>query len=234
MPGLLGLPDRLLGDFFSSYIQTYIERDVRTAARIAELQTFGRFVALLSALTAKELNHHQLGRELGLDRKTVKRWTDIAAMTYQWLEIPAYSRNAIKRIAGKPKGYFSDTGLACFMQRIAGPDGVAAHPMVGALFETFVVLEIMKRMGSWPARPGLFHFRAYSGAEIDLLLELDGTVYPIEIKLSSNPTRRDCRSFDTLEAVFPGIRRGRGLVIASCGEIRRLRDDVWAIPWWCL
>ncbi len=234
MPGLIGMPDRLFSDYFGSYAQTYIERDVRTAAQIGALQTFGRFFGLLSALTASELNHHQLGRELGIDRKTAKSWTEIASATYQWFEIPAYSRNAIKRIAGKPKGYLSDTGLACHLQRITSPDGVAAHPLAGALFETFVVLEVFKRMESWPMRPGLFHFRAYSGAEVDLLLEMDGVLHPVEIKMTSNPTNRDCRGFDGLAACFPGIRLGTGLVIAACEEVRQLRENVYAIPWWCL
>ena len=234
MPGLIELPDRLFGDYIGSYVQTYIERDVRTAAQIGDLHTFGRFFGLLSALTANEINHNQLGRELGIDRKTALSWTGIASATYQWFEIPAYSRNAIKRIAGKPKGYLSDTGLACYLQRITSPDGVAVHPLAGALFETWVVLDLLKRMESWAARPGLFHFRAYSGAEVDLLLELNGVLHPIEIKLTSNPTSRHCRGFDSLVACFPDAQVGVGLVIASCDEVRRLRDNVYAVPWWSL
>jgi predicted AAA+ superfamily ATPase len=234
MPGLVDLPNRLVQDFFGSYVQTYIERDVRTAARIGELQTFGRFFSMLAALTAKEVNHNQLGRELGVDRKTAKSWTEIASATYQWIEVPAYSSNAVKRIAGKPKGYFSDPGLACALQHIATPDGVAGHPAVGALFETLVVLELLKRIAVWPAKPGVFHFRAHSGAEVDLLLELDGIVHPVEIKLTSNPTTRHCRSFASIEGVFPKARVGTGFVIASSDGVRKLRDDVVAVPWWAV
>ncbi len=233
-PGIIELPDHLLSDYFGSYLQTYVERDVRTSARISSLQAFGRFTGLLAALTACEINHNQLGRELAVDRKTAKSWTDIAAATYQWIEIPAYSRNAIKRIAGKPKGYISDTGLACYLQRISSPDGVAAHPLAGALFETWVLLDLLGRMESWPVRPNLYHFRAYSGAEVDLLLELDGVLHPIEIKLTTNPTSRDCRGFDGLAACFPNVRIGPGLVVAACEEVRQLRPDAYAIPWWSL
>lgn len=232
MPGLISMPDRLHGDYFGSYTQTYIERDVRTAARIESLQSYSRFLGLLAALSATEVNHNQLGRELGIDRKTAVNWTEIAASTYQWIEVPAYSRNAVKRIAGKRKGYLTDTGLACHLQRIHSPDGLAAHPLAGSFFETFCVLEILKRSEGWPARPGFYHFRAYSGAEVDLLIEIDGVIHPVEIKLTSNPTARHCRSMDSLTSCFPGIRLGTGIVIASCEEVRRLRDNVYAVPWW--
>jgi predicted AAA+ superfamily ATPase len=188
----------------------------------------------LAALTATEVNHNQLGRELGVNRLTAVRWTEIATSTYQWLEIPAYSNNPVKRIAGKAKGYCADTGLACHLQHISSPDGVAAHPMAGALFETFVVLELLKRRAAWPAQPGLFHFRAYSGAEVDLLLEIDGIVHPVEVKLTSNPTTQHCRGMAGFKACFPHVQVGTGLVIASCEEVRRLQEDVYAVPWWAI
>jgi hypothetical protein len=232
MPGLLDLPDRLVTDYFSSYVQTYVERDVRTAAEPESLRDFGRFFGLLAALTAGEVNHNQLGRDLGLSRGTAVKWGDIAAATYQWVEVPAWSRNAVKRISGKPKGYLTDPGLACFLQSVSSADALAAHPLAGQLFETWIALEVMKRRESWPVRPAVHHFRAHSGAEVDLVLELDGRLHPVEVKLGTNPTRADCRGFDGLAAACPGIEIGRKLVVAACEEVRRLREDTWAVPWW--
>lgn len=232
MPGLLAMPDRLVPDFFSSYVRTYVERDVRTAADLGSLRDFGRFVGLLAALTATEVNHNQLGRDLGLSRGTAVRWSEIATATYQWVEVPAWSRNAVKRIAGRPKGHMTDTGLACHMQSISTADALAAHPMAGRMFETWVALEVMKRAESWPVRPAIHHFRAHSGAEVDLVLELDGRLHPIEVKLSTNPTRGDCRGFDGLATACPRADIGRKLVVAACEQVRRLREDAWAVPWW--
>ena len=104
MPGLLDMPDHVVSTYLDSYRRTYVERDVRTASDIGSLQLFGRFLGLLAALTAQELNHNQLGRELGIDRKTAVAWSDVATATFQWFQVPPYASNPIKRIAGKPKG----------------------------------------------------------------------------------------------------------------------------------
>lgn len=235
MPGLLDLPSELHETYFDSYRQTYIERDVRKAADIGALQTFGRFYGLLAALSARELNHNQLGRELGIDRKSAKRWTEIASATYQWHELPAYSLNAIKRLSGKPKGYFADTGLACHLQGITTPRTLAQHPLSGHLFETFVVLEILKGITTWSAAPpSVYHFRAHSGAEVDLILEQDGLLFPIEVKMKARPTKGDCRGIHALPRHFPSARIGRGLVVCATEEVQRLAENVYAVPWWAL
>ncbi|RME21017.1 MAG: ATP-binding protein, partial [Deltaproteobacteria bacterium] len=228
MPGTLDLPDHLLHDFFSSYFQSYVERDVRTSAAVSSLQQFGRLFGLLAALTSGQTNHNKLGRELGIDRKTAKAWVEIAISTFQWFELPAYSRNPVKRVASKPKGYISDTGMACYLQRLGSADALAASPLAGAMFETYVVLEIMKRSAAWPVRPGMFHFRTHVGAEIDLVLELNGVLHPVEAKLTTNPRRRDCRAFDSFRAVFPEARVGLGFVVCCCEQPFFLRPDTVA------
>ncbi len=233
-PGLIELPDRLFGDFFNSYMQTYVERDIRRVSNIGDLQTFGRFLGILAALTAQEINPNQLGRELGVDRKTAKTWTDIAAATFQWREIPAYSRNAVKRIAGKPKGHFGDTGLACFLQRIPDAAGLSVHPLGGALFESFVFNEIVKIAAQWPVMPNLYHFRSYDGKEVDLILELNGIVYPIEIKMKTNPSKKDARGIAAFKRAFENTRFGTGLVICASESIYAVDEDVYAVPWWDL
>ncbi len=231
-PGLLDMPEHLYHRYFESYLQTYIERDVRTAAQIGSLQTFGAFMGLLAALTACEINHNQLGRELSVDRKTAKAWTEIAMATYQWHQVPSYSRNAIKRLAGKPKGFFTDTGFACFLHHIANARALAGHPMRGQMFETMVFLEILKQVQAWPTRPGIYHYRAYSGAEVDLVLELNGILYPIEIKMKTHPSARDLGGIRSFKNCFPNAEIGPGLVVCSCESIQRITEDVYAVPWW--
>jgi uncharacterized protein len=234
LPGLLGMPDRLCPTYFDSYRRTYIERDVRTAAAISSLPTFGRFFSILAALTGREVNRNELGRELGVDRKTAQAWIEIGESTYQWREIPAYSRNALKRVAGKAKGYFTDTGLACALQSISSPDHLAHHPAAGHLFETFVVGEALKRAAAWNQRPNAYHYRTFAGAEVDLVLEMDGALHPIEIKMTARPSRRDLRGVDSFREAFPGAKMGKALVVCAVEEATPLREDALAVPWWDL
>ena len=127
-PGILDLPDRLVGGYWQSYLQTYVERDVRAVANIGSLQTFGRFIRLLGALSAQEINYAHLGRDLGVDRKTARSWLETVESTFLWFSLPAFSRNPVKRIAGRPKGYFADTGFICQLQKISAPDAKKRVP----------------------------------------------------------------------------------------------------------
>ncbi|MBU0965463.1 MAG: ATP-binding protein [Proteobacteria bacterium] len=233
-PKIMELPDHMVPGYWQSYLQTYIERDVRTVANIGALQTFGSFIGLLSAFSAQEINYNQIGRELGVDRKTALAWTQIAEATYQWLSIPAFSRNPVKNIAGKRKGFFTDTGFICFLQRISSPEVIGNHPLQGRLFETYICMEIIKNMQKWPLSPNLYHFRSYSGAEVDLVLEMNGILYPIEIKTKSNPNLKDVRGFAAFRECFPKEKIHDGLLICSIEQPRRLADNVVAVPWWII
>lgn len=233
-PKLMEFPDHLVAGYFESYLQTYIERDIRKVSNIGALQTFGSFFGLLAAHSSGEINHNQLGRELGIDRKTALAWTQIAEATFQWFSIRPFSRNPVKKIAGKPKGYFADTGLMCYLHRISTPQVIMSHPLQGKLFETYIVLEILKKIQAMPIKPNLYHFRAYSGAEVDLIMELNGILFPVEIKMKSNPTRRDIRGFRTFQECFPTEKHHTGLVICSVETPRLISENVLAIPWWLI
>jgi hypothetical protein len=233
-PKLIDFPDHLISGYFESYLQTYIERDVRRVSNIGSLQTFGNFIGLLSAKTACEINYNELGRELGVERKTALSWGEIAQATFQWFSIPPFSRNPIKKIAGKSKGYFSDTGFICYLQRISVPEVIAAHPLKGQLFETYVVLELLKSIQAMAIKPNFYHFRTYSGAEVDLILELNGMLFPIEIKAKSNPSKKDIKGFQSLKKCFPQENYYLNLLICSIEKPQMISEDVYAIPWWMI
>lgn len=233
-PGTLEMPDELLADYFSSYLRTYIERDIRTMADIQDISRFGRFVRLLSALSAQEINANQLGRELDIDRTTALRWETLCEASYQWVKIPAFSRNSVKRISGKSKGYFTDTGFLCALQGILSPQVLSSHPMVGHIFETFIVMDIIKRISAWMQRPNLYHFRAYSGAEVDLILEYNGKLYPIEIKLTASPTANDTDGIKAFKESFPKESIGNGTVVCCTPQVFQLGAGIRAVPWWTL
>ena len=232
-----GLPDATLieaafvPDFHAAYQRTYIERDVRLLADVADWQLFGRFIRLCAALSAQEINRRQLGRELGVTPQTADRWLGLLKATYQWFEVPAYSGNAVKRVSGKPKGYLADTGMTCHAQLLSSPEALGGHPMLGALFETAVVAEIRKQGSAMPTPPQMYHWRTNGGAEVDLLLERDGRFYPIEIKLGSVPSRRDTTGIGAFRKTYPRLRIEPGLVIAPTMEVLQVSEQDWAIPW---
>jgi len=220
-----------VAEFYRAYLRTYIERDVRLLTDVADWQLFGRFTQLAAALTAQEVNHSQLGRELGVTPQTARRWLATLRATFQWFEVPAYHGNAIKRISSKPKGYLADTGLACSLQTISAPRTLSGHPLAGPLFESAVVAEIRKLSGTLATGPNLYHWRRHSGSEVDLLLERDGVFYPIEVKLASRPTPADARHLAAFRSANPDLKVAPGLVIAPVEKMQRLSDTDYALPW---
>jgi len=232
-PGILDLSNNILFDVFQSYVRTYIERDIRRIAEVSDQQIFTRFVSLCAALTAQEINYSQLGRELGLTPQTANRWLQILKATYQWIEIPPYSGNTIKRLSGKPKGYFTDTGLAAHLQRISSPETLSGHPLLGALFETFIIMEIHKRFAAASQTPNFYHWRTHAGAEVDLIMEIDGIFRPFEIKCKSSISITDARGIMQFRKTYPKLRHGPAFIIAVVDKAFRLADDIFVIPFDC-
>ena len=234
MPALIGLPDSMIADWSEGYVRTYLERDLRTVGGVSDLGEFRRFLALLASQTAQELNASELGRELGMDRKTALRWAALAEAGFQWREIPAYSRNTAKRIAGRPKGHMADTGMACHLLRIQSPDALEEHPLRGALFETWVVQQILRAFQDRANPPHASHFRTLAGAEVDLILEEDGWVFPIEVKLTARPDALDARGLKAFRATWPEHRIAPGLLVCSIQHPTWINPQTLAIPWWMI
>ena len=231
LPEAQFLPQDLVPAFHASYRRTYIERDVRLLADVSDLHLFGRFVQLASALTAQEINTSQLGRELGIAPQTARRWLEVLKGTFQWFELPAFSRNAIKRVSLKSKGYISDTGMACSAQSLATPNVLAGYPLWGALFESAVVAEIRKLSALLPVQPILHHWRSHGGAEVDVLIEYNGKFFPIEIKGTSRPTRRDTRGFVAFRETYPHMEIMPGLIIAPAETFFAVSEVDYVMPW---
>ncbi|MHC4885273.1 MAG: ATP-binding protein [Planctomycetota bacterium] len=231
LPESTALPLDVLRLHLQSYQRTYIERDVRLLTSLANEQLFGRFFQLASTLTAQEINYTQLGRELGVTPKTAGKWLSIMRGTFQWHEIPPYHGNAVKRISGKKKGYISDTGVACMAQAIGSPAALGGHPMLGALFETAVVSELIRQTRLMECPPNLYHWRSHSGAEVDLLLESDGAFYPVEIKVKTNPSKNDTRGITAFRKTYPHLKTAPGLVLCCCQHSFQLSPNDYAMPW---
>lgn len=230
-PGLLEIPNTLVSAFYSSYIQTYIERDVRIVEEIRDITSFERFLKLAAALTAQEINYSQFGRDIGVVPSTAQRWLNVLLNTYQWRELLAFSNNLVKRISKKSKGHLADTGLICYLQRISSHEALMGHPLLGSIFETYVVNTVIRISNALALQLGFYHWRTEGGAEIDLLLEQNGYYYPIEIKCKSNVTKQDARGIKAFIESHSHLRIKTGLIIYSGEKCYWINENVIAFPW---
>jgi len=221
----------VISDFHAAYQRTYVERDARLIGDVQDWRQFGRFFRLAAALTAQEVNRSKLGRDIGVTPQTAGRWLDMLEATFQWYTVSPWFGNTVKRISRKPKGYLADSGLVCAALRISSPAALADHPSLGAIFETAVVAEIRKLVSVLPSKPILHHWRSHGGAEVDLILERDGVLHPIEIKASSRPSPKDARGLRAFRETYPDARIAPGLVLCPGESMARLSEDDTAVPW---
>lgn len=230
-PATFDLPTSQISRYFRSYLQTYIDRDVRTQEDIRQLAEFDRFLGISASLTAQEINSSQLGREIGVSSPTARRWLDLLMFTYQWFELLPFYGNTIKRIAGKKKGYFKDSGFACYLQKIESPESLAVSPNLGSIFETWAVNWIHQQFATMAVSPNSYHWRTGGGAEVDLILEKNGKLYPIEIKCKTNLTKKDLSGLKAFRETYPKSAIQTGLIIYAGSEIYKIDEETIAIPW---
>jgi uncharacterized protein len=169
-------------DWFASYIRTYIERDVRQLKNIGNLLLFERFLSLCAGRVGQEINFTQLSNDVGADVKTIQSWMGILQASYIVYLLPPFFKNFNKRLTKTPKLYFYDTGLACNLLRISDPNTLVQHPFKGALFENFIVTELLKNRFNQGQRSNLYFWRESSGNKIDVLIDEGLQQTPIEIK----------------------------------------------------
>jgi predicted AAA+ superfamily ATPase len=169
-------------DYFPSYIQTYIERDVRGISNIGNLSTFQRFVKLCAGRVGQLLNLSSLGTELGINYKTVSSWISILEASYIVFLLQPHHKNFNKRVVKQPKLYFFDTGLLCALLDIQSPEQLDSHYLRGNIFESFIIAEYIKDRLHAGRRPNAYFWRNSTGHEIDLILEADVQLWAVEIK----------------------------------------------------
>jgi len=183
-PEVLARP-KTRGLWFSSYVQTYLERDVRAVTNVRDLVTFRRFLALLASRHGQVLNKTDLAAPLGVSVPTVSDWLHVLDVTGQIILVPPYFENFGKRLIKSPKVYLGDSGLACHLLGITSPSDLERSPFLGALFEGFVAAEVLKNQVSQGQRKELYHFRDQQGLEVDFLFPRGpGGVWMVECKAS--------------------------------------------------
>ena len=222
--------------YYSSYVTTYLERDVRQLTAVQNLSDFRRFMVAVAARTGQMLNYANIADEVGKDEKTIRHWISILEASGIVYILEPYSNSALKRAIKTPKLYFRDTGLAAYLTRWLTPETMANGAMSGAFFETFVVNEILK---SYINRGIDYHFCVsyYRGhdqgkeQEIDLIIEENGLLYPVEIKQNDHVKAEQTQAFRVLEQL-KDKQRGMGAVVCMCSQPALLRENVMALPVW--
>lgn len=243
-PELYSNPEREWVDFYQSYVKTYLERDVNKLVKAKNHLAFVKFLTCVAARTGQVINYSNIASEVGLSEVTIKEWMSILEKSGIIYILKPYTSSTLNRAIKTPKLYFRDTGLCCYLTRWLTPETLKNGAMAGAMFETFVVNEILKSYSN----EGLeydFNVFYYNGkdkkrkkengeeveidGEIDLILQEDGFLYPIEIKMSASPKVDMASEFDILDGV-PDKKRGLGVIICLYDKKLYLRENLVALP----
>lgn len=218
--------------FYRNYQQTYIERDVREMDSAAGLVEFARFMQAAAAQVGQLLNIDSLARDVNIPRRKAQEWLGILERSDIVFLLQPYSNNALSRAVKTPKLYFSDTGLAAWLGRWTSPDSMAVGAKGGDLFENYVVSEIYKSVNNTGDASALWFYRDRDAKEIDLVLERDGELVPIEVKRAASPRRNASAAFSILDRT--GMRRGTGAIVCMKEQAGWANRDCVYMPVWML
>lgn len=216
--------------FYETYIRTYVERDVRQLINIKDENKFIKFISSIAARTAQEYNAFDIANDIGVDSKTIEEWISILKNTNLIYMLQAYSNNNVQKAIKRPKIYFMDTGLACYLTGYLNSETLEKSAYNGAIFETYIISEIIKSYtnnGKDP-RTRLYYYRDTNQKEIDLLVFHDNKVYPVEIKKSANPGKMALKNFDVVKKFGTDI--GNGTVLCMMENIMAIDENNYYVP----
>lgn len=215
-------------DFYSSYVQTYIERDIRDLTDSGDEMQFLELLTALAARSGQLLNFSDIARDIGKPVPTVQRWVSILQTSGLIYLLYPFSKNISNRMTKMPKIYFMDTGLVCYLTKWTTPETLEVGAKSGEIFETFVVAEILKSYLHNGRKPNVSFYRDKDKKEIDVILEENGKVYPVEIKKKANPDKKDVKNFEVLQKA--GLQVGEGAVVCLALTHLPLSENVNIIP----
>lgn len=218
--------------FFSSYVQTYLQRDVKDLTQVGDELAFFRFLSCAAARTGKMVNYADMAKDTGISPPTAKQWLSILVSSGIVTLIEPYFNNALKRIIKSPKMYFLDTGLCAYLTKWSTPQALEAGAMSGAFFETWVVSEIVKSYYNAGKRPPIYYYRDKDNREIDLIIHENNILYPVEIKKSGNPGKDAIKHFSVLQNT--GLEVGEGSVICLTSDFLPIDKQNWYVPAWLI
>jgi len=214
--------------YYGSYVQTYLERDIRELSQVGNLEAFYTFLRVMAARSGTTLNMSEVARDCAISVPTVKQWLSLLVATSVVYLLRPWHANYSARLIKSPKFYFLDTGLCSYLAGYTSATTLAAGPMRGAIFETWCVSEILKSWWYAQKEPPIYYYRDKDGAEIDVLFDTDGVLHPVEIKLGATPSRDWIKHFPKLERFGRPV--GRGAVLCLCPEALPLDRNNDALP----
>lgn len=227
--------DRDWQEFYSSYVSTYLERDINELISTDSI-TFTKFLTAVAARTGEMLNYSNIASDVAVSEPTIKNWISILERTGIIYLLQPYSASALNRAIKTPKIYFRDTGLVCYLTRWLTSDALKNSAVAGNIFETFIVSEILRTYSNegMDYRFNIFYYRgkdknSNSENEIDLIIEEDGILYPVEIKMSGNPKESMGSTNQVLDKI-PDKKRGMGIILCLIDKKTYLRENLIALP----
>lgn len=232
-PAVLEASERHRKFFFDGLLQTFIEKDVKAEDGVSKLLEFHRFLRILASCTGQELRVGGLANDTGVSVPTVKKWLSIVEASGLVFFLKPYYANVKKQLVKSPKLYFVDTGIVCHLLQLESAEELRKYKDSGAIFETFVVSEILKSWVHNGERPDFYFYRdSKTQQEIDLLIRSKGRLYPVEIKSSTNPNRSAIKSFSVLKDLPE--QAGTGAVICQTETPYALEENCLAVSIWNL
>jgi predicted AAA+ superfamily ATPase len=231
-------------DFYRSYINTYLQRDVKDLTQVADEMAFFNFMSVVAARTAKPVKYEEIANEVGISAPTAKKWLSILVSSGIVALVQPYHNNVLKRVVKAPLLHFLDTGLCAYLLKWGNAETLERGAASGAFFESYVFSEIYKSHLNAGLEPSIYYYRDRDQKEIDLLLYENGTLYPIEIKKSASPGTVAVKYFKVLTPVTQpelfGAREqfkieiGTGVVICMANDLLPIDRNNWYVPVWLI
>ena len=232
MPGLVSGKYTDRDVFYSSYVQTYIDRDVTEQIQLTDKLLFRDFIRAAACRAGQMLNIHDIASDVGVSNDTAKRWLQVLEKSDIIFFLRPYSNNLLKRTVQTPKMYFFDTGLVAYLTRYSSPEILANGAINGAILENYVVAEIRKTYMSCGKECLMWYYRDKDSSEIDLVIESDGELHPLEVKRSVNPGTELIRAFAILDK--GSVPRGVGAILCMRPELSAIDARHLIVPIWMI
>lgn len=232
MPGLVSgkFSDRDV--FYSSYLQTYIDRDVKDQVHLADPLLFRDFVRAAACRAGQMLNIHDIAQDIGVSDDTAKRWLQVLEKSDVIFFLRPYSNNLLKRTVKTPKLYFFDTGLVAYLTHYSSPEILMNGAINGAILENYVVAELLKSYHNNAKECLLWYYRDSNSNEIDMVIESDGMLHPLEIKRSVNPGSELLNAFNLLDKA--SVPRGNGAILCMRPKLSAVNSENYIVPIWMI
>ena len=232
MPAIVSEKNSNSQIFYSSYLTTYIERDVREVSDAIDSLTFLHFITAVAARCGQILNIAEIARDADINQKQAKNWLGVLETLGLIFYLHPYSNNMLKRLVKTPKLYFYDTGLVCYLTKWSSAETLQSGAMNGAILENYVVAEIRKTYLNCGKDPYMYYYRDKDAREIDIILEHDGVLNPIEIKKSANPGSELIKVFKLLDK--SSAKRSKGAVVCMKPELSAIDRENYIVPVWII